>query len=333
MPTRQHSVSLVAAATAIAGFLAYLTLLPLSSWSGTSTDQLNSVTGSDTNSHRQGRLWYREAVIFSVPTASAAGEKGQALFDQKCKGCHTIGGGKTVGPDLKGITARRDQDWLVKFTAAPDRLIAQGDPIATQLVKEYGLPMPNPGVSEDQARDILAYIESRSGDVSLAGTPASPAVLSGMPAQTAVQAKLAGNPESGRNIFAGAMPLKNGGASCLSCHSVAGFSGLGGGTLAVDLTRVYPKMGEQALTASLKTTPFSIMKDVYAGRSLTEDEIADLVAFLAVSGEPAQNAHSAPFPIFIVGAIGAVAFLAVIQFLWRGRLSGVRGPLVNGGGR
>lgn len=33
---------------------------------------------------------------------SASAEEGEALFMEKCSPCHTIGGGKGVGPDLAG---------------------------------------------------------------------------------------------------------------------------------------------------------------------------------------------------------------------------------------
>ncbi|MBI4607901.1 MAG: cytochrome c [Candidatus Rokubacteria bacterium] len=37
--------------------------------------------------------------------------EGQAIFQEKCVSCHTIGGGRLVGPDLQGVTARRDREW------------------------------------------------------------------------------------------------------------------------------------------------------------------------------------------------------------------------------
>ena len=45
----------------------------------------------------------------AAPTAQDAAQ-GQAIFVQKCASCHTIGGGKLVGPDLKGVTATRPRD-------------------------------------------------------------------------------------------------------------------------------------------------------------------------------------------------------------------------------
>src|SRR5215510_2642810 len=39
-------------------------------------------------------------------------QPGQALFRKICAPCHTIGVGDRVGPDLRGITRRRDHVWL-----------------------------------------------------------------------------------------------------------------------------------------------------------------------------------------------------------------------------
>ncbi|HSB31753.1 MAG TPA: c-type cytochrome [Candidatus Sulfobium mesophilum] len=46
------------------------------------------------------------------PTGSY--ERGKALFERKCAPCHSIGTGKKVGTDLRGVTERRKRDWLVK---------------------------------------------------------------------------------------------------------------------------------------------------------------------------------------------------------------------------
>ena len=79
-----------------------------------------------------------------------------------CKACHTIGGGKLVGPDLKGITERRDEVWLIKFIQNSQQLIDAGDPVAIQVFEENSkIPMPpNPQLSEEQVKDILLYIEN-----------------------------------------------------------------------------------------------------------------------------------------------------------------------------
>ncbi len=97
-------------------------------------------------------------------------EEGQALFQEKCAACHTIGGGKLVGPDLKGVTARRDPQWLARWIQEPDKVLSGGDPIATQLLAEFNnVPMPNLGLTDQQVAALVAYLESLEG-----GTTAPP---------------------------------------------------------------------------------------------------------------------------------------------------------------
>ena len=52
------------------------------------------------------------------------GPPGEALFARMCAACHTVGKGDRVGPDLDGITERRQRYWLVKFIANPQRMRA-----------------------------------------------------------------------------------------------------------------------------------------------------------------------------------------------------------------
>ncbi len=88
---------------------------------------------------------------------------GQTADDEKnfaqCKACHTIGGGKLVGPDLKGITERRDEAWLIKFIQNSQALIAAGDETAVKVFNENSkIPMPAHSLSDDQVKGILKYI-------------------------------------------------------------------------------------------------------------------------------------------------------------------------------
>ncbi len=82
----------------------------------------------------------------------------EANFAQ-CKACHTIGGGKLVGPDLKGINDLREEAWLIKFIQNSTELIASGDALAKQVFEENSnIPMPPHALSDEQVKGILIYI-------------------------------------------------------------------------------------------------------------------------------------------------------------------------------
>ncbi len=125
------------------------------------------------------------AVLISLVVSYAEEniEKGRSIFTKKCASCHTIGKGKLVGPDLKGITKKRDLEWLKRFIKSPSALIQEKDPTATALVKEYGAPMPDLGLSDEDVEHIIAFLEaSETGPAEKGGLPALyiPTILAGI---------------------------------------------------------------------------------------------------------------------------------------------------------
>ena len=86
---------------------------------------------------------------------------GQYVFQSRCSACHTIGGGKLHGPDLIGVTSRREREWLARYIRTPDALRNGGDPIAAQLAKSYpDVRMPNLNVRAEDVDGVIKYIES-----------------------------------------------------------------------------------------------------------------------------------------------------------------------------
>jgi protein SCO1 len=86
---------------------------------------------------------------------------GQALFLKTCGGCHTVGRGNRVGPDLGGVTTRRSREWLASYIMEPEKMRARQDAVALSLAAKYpAVRMPNLGLSELDSSDVIAYIEA-----------------------------------------------------------------------------------------------------------------------------------------------------------------------------
>jgi cytochrome c2 len=90
-------------------------------------------------------------------------DEGEKIFRNKCVVCHTIGKGLRVGPDLESVTTRRPHDYLLDFISDPKRVVNEGNVIATALLQELGVLMPDLGLSRQQILDILEYIKVKSG--------------------------------------------------------------------------------------------------------------------------------------------------------------------------
>ena len=84
---------------------------------------------------------------------------GEDLFRQKCAACHAIGRGDLLGPDLAGVTRRRDRAWLARWLANPEKLVMEKDPLALELAGRSGkVAMPNLGLSGAEVEALIAYL-------------------------------------------------------------------------------------------------------------------------------------------------------------------------------
>ena len=97
-------------------------------------------------------------VTSSVGATTLDAERGKDLFRTRgCAGCHSIGEGPRVGPDLAGLLERREPEWIVAMIARPDSML-QHDAIARELGAEYRASMPRLGIAPEEASALLAYI-------------------------------------------------------------------------------------------------------------------------------------------------------------------------------
>src|SRR5438309_1949131 len=90
-------------------------------------------------------------------------DHGKYVFFTQCAACHTIGGGESIGPDLKGLTKIRDPEWLKQIIQVPETLLDQGDPLANALLKKYrDVRMPNLHFDAATTDLLIAYMEKQS---------------------------------------------------------------------------------------------------------------------------------------------------------------------------
>ena len=265
-------------------------------------------------------------IIFIHPPAVHAGQDAAILFKQNCSACHTIGGGKLLGPDLKGVTQARDHEWLEKWLLNPQAVIDSGDAYALKLKKEYnGIVMPAvPGITPQMAESLLNFIAAKSSETS----GAKPAAEAPAPPFTPEQVA------EGKALFLGRQRLQMDGPACISCHAVKAVGGvLGGGQLGPDLTLVYKRLnGRKGVEAWLKSPASATMKPIFAKHPIKPDEISALTAFFEQTSKEtgAESAGAHRMRFILLGVAGAAVGLVVLGLVWKRRIRGVRRALMDG---
>ena len=87
------------------------------------------VTCTQSNSEEQ------EAAEATFVRDELSVQHGQALFNQHCAACHGFEE-VIIGPNLSGITAEQDKEWLASFISNAPKMIDEGDERAQQLYEK-----------------------------------------------------------------------------------------------------------------------------------------------------------------------------------------------------
>ena len=246
-------------------------------------------------------------------------ETGEQTFKTICFACHTIGGGRLVGPDLAGVHEKRSQEWLENFVKSSQSMMNDGDPDAIALFEEFNrIPMPDSILSDAQIRQVLGYIQSQSSNQEPIKVPG--AGVQAVPDEPASEEDIL----VGQELFQGNIRLVNGGAACNSCHEVRNDAVIGGGILATELTTVFSRMGGAGVKAILGYAPFPVMQAAYKNQSLTEYEVTALVAFLEYADSEQYNQLPRDYGLGLLlsGFVGAAVLFFTFAFIWRGRKKG-----------
>ncbi|NNE67008.1 MAG: c-type cytochrome [Pyrinomonadaceae bacterium] len=274
-----------------------------------------------------GLVAFAVALLIGILAAAGFGQDpGRKVFETKCFSCHNIGGGNKQGPDLKGVTDRRSEEWLKEFIRTPTAM-SRKDQDAASLFKDFAPEiMPDQSLTDEEMDSLLKTIKTLS-DSGEMFTPEG--------------AKLArpirrSDVREGWRLFTGQKEFENGGVACSTCHGIGSFGSYGGGTLGPDLTATNIKYRDPELILILQEPNFPTMTEMFRDHKLTEEEIVQVFAYLKHSKEVSPNAaiaattdSGAVEPRFLItGFVFTVLALVGLNFVWRKRHGNVRGDIV-----
>jgi len=193
-----------------------------------------------------------------------------AYFEDNCAGCHTIGGGDGIGPDLINLPGSKSVEWFLAFTHNPDSAIEAGDPYVTKLYQQYNelIMPPFSDLSHDMGVRLYEYIRRQSSD-SARGPDHEQAPAEATPDTETVHSPIAAYFEE----------------NCASCHTIGGGPGVG-----PDLQHVTARKDFAWLYAFV-TNPDSVAEsgDPYAAKMLKQFDDNVMPAFPDLDHPSAKN--------------------------------------------
>jgi len=252
-----------------------------------------------------------QAPLMSYPLGPAAPGQanGAQLYSERCASCHQPGGEGVPGsfPPLAGNPAAADADYV-------DEVIRNGlsGPIEV-LGAAYDAVMPPVDMGDDERAVLIDHV------VGLAGTDTVSGDAAGDEETTATSAvAVVGDIEQGRELFVGSKRFANGGGACAGCHEAGDVGHLGGGSLGPDLDETFQTLGGEAgLSAWLANPASATMQPIFTDDPLTEEEVADVVAFLETA--PDRDRPSGVGDSLLVGGLlGLAILLAGMAFFRQG---------------
>lgn len=93
-----------------------------------------------------------------TPIDEALADLGARVFDARCQACHAVHGEPRLGPNLEGVTLRRDYAWFRAMVMAPDSMTRE-DPVARALLQGYQVQMlVAGGMDAARTRAVLEFL-------------------------------------------------------------------------------------------------------------------------------------------------------------------------------
>ncbi|MDY0103725.1 MAG: c-type cytochrome [Lentimicrobium sp.] len=239
-----------------------------------------------------------------------AQDEGKQLFEKNCQVCHKLGGGKLVGPELVGVPAVREREWLVKFIRNSKELIESGDPHAIEVFEANNkIPMQAfPNLSDGEINSIIDYIANWE-------PPKKPAF-------TVDVNKKSGFTETeilrGERMFHGLIPFENGGTTaCFTCHYTKTTDSLDWNPSAHDLAVAFMENDGMNMYESMREPTSAVMQKAHAEYKLTEEETYNIAAYLSeFSHEETKPLKIFPARLMIFLLFALLMTLALIDLIF-----------------
>jgi len=250
-------------------------------------------------------------IFFLADNSNAnAQNEGKQLFEKNCAVCHKIGGGKLVGPELLGVTERREKAWLLKFIRNSKELIDAGDPIAVKVYEENNkVPMLTfTNLSDGEINSIIDYIEKWEPEKEVVFN-VDVNKREGFTRTEILR---------GERFFYGLIPFEKGGSTaCVTCHNTVTNDTLNWNPSAMDLAASFMDKDGMNIYKSMAEPTSEVMRQAHAEYKLTEQEVFYIGSFLSEFSHAGMKEHKI-FPkklmLFILFAL--LMTLALIDLIF-----------------
>lgn len=130
------------------------------------TTQTESTTSTDAATANEGTnpkgIGPHQSVQLTHPLDEKMVADGKSIYEVKCGSCHKTTDEKLVGPGWKGVTDRRQPEWIMNFVTNTDEMIEK-DTAAQHMLEVCLVKMPNQGLTETDARSVLEFMRKNDG--------------------------------------------------------------------------------------------------------------------------------------------------------------------------
>ena len=128
----------------------------------TSASAESESTSSGDYDPKRGLGKYDESNVDVSKFDATMAAEGKKIAEVKCTSCHKPTEEKLVGPGWKGVTTRQTPYWIMNFITNPDPMI-NVDPELQKQLEICLVRMPNQGLNETEARQVLEYMREIDG--------------------------------------------------------------------------------------------------------------------------------------------------------------------------